>query len=135
MSYVYICFSVLKQYYMKKQRFYMDLKHLIMSENDWWYTFDIFKIITMQNQIIEFVHLKKSFPQIIGKVKAYMGMDQDFYRLCRDFEDATSTIEILENTTENKTDGILFQIGHYRLLKAELEAEIESFIEEEQKIR
>ena len=62
-------------------------------------------------------------------------MDQDFFRLCRDFEDVTKTIEILENTKEEKTDGILYQTAHYRLLKVELEAEIESFIEEEQKIR
>lgn len=61
-----------------------------------------------------------------------MGMDQDFARLCNDFEDVTKTIEILENTKEKKTDAIFYQIGHYRLLKAELEAEIESFIKEEQ---
>ena len=62
-------------------------------------------------------------------------MDQDFYRLCRDFEDVSKTIEILENTKEKKTDGILYQIAQYSLLKAELEEEIKSFIEEEQKIR
>ena len=113
----------------------MELKHLIMSKNDSWSSFDIFKIITVENQLFEFVHLKKYFPQIIRKVKVYMGMDQDFYRLCRDFEDVIKTIEILENTKEKKTDGILYQIAQYSLLKAELEEEIKSFIEEEQKIR
>ena len=52
----------------------------------------------MENRVTEFVHLERSFPKIIKKVKVYMGMDQDFSRVCRDFEDVTETIEILEPT-------------------------------------
>ena len=89
----------------------------------------------MENRVTEFVHLERSFPKIIKKVKVYMGMDQDFSRVCRDFEDVTETIEILENTYGKKTDTILYQITHSKSLKAELEVEIESFIKEEQNNR
>lgn len=89
----------------------------------------------MENQVTEFVHLELKFLNIIREVKVYMGMDQDFYKLCRDFEDVTKTIEILENTKEKKMAGIQYQIAQYSLLKAELEKDIDSFIKEEQKIR
>jgi len=89
--------------------------------------------MTMKNQVNAFVHLEQSFPKIIRKVKVYMSMDQDFLRLCRDFEDVTETIAILENNNGKKTESILYQIAHYKQLKEELEVEIESFIKEEQK--
>jgi len=95
--------------------------------------FDIINFMTMKNQVNAFVHLEQSFPKIIRKVKVYMSMDQDFLRLCRDFEDVTETIAILENNNGKKTESILYQIAHYKQLKEELEVEIESFIKEEQK--
>ena len=81
----------------------------------------------------EFVHLEFTFPDIIRKINVYMGMDMDFARLCKDFEEVALTIIFLENAYDNGIEMIQNQIESYRQLKEELTTDIEDFIQEEQK--
>jgi hypothetical protein len=81
----------------------------------------------------EFVHLEFTFPDIIRKIKVYMGMDMDFARLCKDFDEVVESMNFLENANGKATTSIKSQIASYKQLKEELRKEIEDFIQEEQK--
>ena len=81
----------------------------------------------------EFVNLEISFPGIIRKINVYIGMDRDFARLCKDFENVSITINFLENANRKTKERIQAQIASYKQLRHELITDIESFIQEEQK--
>ena len=81
----------------------------------------------------ELVNLEISFPGIIRKIKEYIGMDRDFARLCKDFENVSITVNFLENANGKTKERIQAQIASYKKLRHELITDIESFIQEEQK--
>ena len=81
----------------------------------------------------EFVNLEISFPGIIRKINVYIGMDRDFARLCKDFENVSITINFLENANRKTKEKIQAQIASYKQLRHELITDIKSFIQEEQK--
>lgn len=59
-------------------------------------------------------------------------MDQDFSRLCQDYEEICETIQLLQQTSNKSAGFVQSQIASNTQLKNELSDEIVSFIKEEQ---
>lgn len=85
----------------------------------------------MEKSILHFRHLMESFPQIKRMIKVYIGMDQDFERVCMDFEEVSMTLHYLENAKGISSGMFKQHISEYRQLKEELSKEIKDFIKEE----
>lgn len=79
------------------------------------------------------VYLKKALPDLIRDIKVYTGMDNDFEKLCQDYEELTDTINYLEEKGDGNFKLIKIQVTQHKLLQTELLNEIINFINEEQK--
>ena len=84
-------------------------------------------------QTITFTFLEQSFPEMIRTIKVYIGMNQDFERLCKDFEEVSETLQLLRRATHTSKGYLQSQIESNVQLQKELKFEIESFIYEEEK--
>ena len=80
----------------------------------------------------DLVSLKKALPALIRDIKVYIGMDNDFEKLCQEYEYLTDTINHIEKNSDDEYNIIRMQLAQFKQLQAELICEIKDFINEEQ---
>jgi hypothetical protein len=87
----------------------------------------------MGNIQTELVNLEKTLPDLVRVIYAYTGMDNDFNKLCCDYEELTNTIIYIKKKGDGNHRTIKNQLVQYEQLQSELLIEITNFINEEQK--
>jgi hypothetical protein len=87
----------------------------------------------MGNIKTELVNLEKTLPDLIRVIKVYTGMDNDFDKLCCDYEELTNSIIYIKERGDGNHRTIKNQLVQYEQLQSELLIEIINFISEEQK--
>ena len=81
---------------------------------------------------IALVNLKKALPDIIREIKVYAGMDPDFEKLCKDYEELTDAIKFIESNDSDNYNIIRIELVRLKQLQTEIFNEVQNFITEEQ---